>query len=27
VAAVKALPPEALMWEPRLVLGLGRRHT
>jgi hypothetical protein len=27
VAAVNALPPEALMWEPRLVLGLGRRHT
>ena len=24
VAAVKALAPEALTWEPRLVLGLGR---
>ncbi len=25
VAAVRALPPEALAWKPRLVLGLGRR--
>ncbi len=25
VAAVRALPPEALSWKPRLVLGLGRR--
>lgn len=27
VAAVRALPPEALPWEPRLVLGLGRAHV
>ena len=25
VAAVRALPPEALAWKPRLVLGVGRR--
>ncbi|MDQ3661060.1 MAG: methyltransferase domain-containing protein [Actinomycetota bacterium] len=27
VTAVRALPPEALTWEPRLVLGLGRRPS
>ena len=26
IAAVAALPPEALPWAPRLVLGVGRRR-
>jgi len=26
VAAIAALEPAALRWQPRLVLGVGRRH-